>query len=1384
VIGASFSSCSTVFSIGKRVRCKKTSLLLLIFTFLVLSYSSISYPQQAELKFEDVPLNEGVQPSVQYIFQDRIGYLWFATWSGLYKYDGYNFTTYQHDVDDTTSLFDNTLSTIYEDKDGILWIGSHFGLERFDPLNEKFTHFIPNLKDTIGNMSNEVSAIYEDKFGTLWIGTSYGLYKFDRTNNNFICLKHDSTDPGSIASNGVRMICEDKQGNIWFGTNAGLDKFDFTKGKFLHCYTDPNKKDQTGDNSPPMFATNCILEDDKNILWLGTDRGLVEFNSEKYIYVNHLFIPKDPINSITSISQDVVTNSLWLATTDGLFSFDKTTKKFTHYNSQENFILSERSGTLWLGTNTGIKKLNMFKQPFKKYPTPEPILLVAKGREGIVWFMYHGLRWNKFDIKKEKLVPYSFGKNSLKLILIPNAEEWLRTENGSLFIQDTLGLTKFSLDSSWKDYIDLTSIYCPTNNGIYVGGWDGHFDFWDFKTNQVIKIRKFQQPPRYVYKDLLGLVWISTYMGELYLYNPVDGTFKEYIIDTRNPTSLSGNRINQIYKDIKGRLWFATNAGLNRLERATENFIHYTIKNGLASDNIRGILEDDLGNLWLNTSKGIIKFDPETGKCKNYDVSYGLDTPTDYSYGFGCKISNGAMFFPSAGGLTYFHPDSVKDNPFIPPIVITLFKKFDKSYPIAKEIQLPYDENFLSFEFAALSYISPERNQYAHKMEGLDKDWVYSGTRRYVSYPNLDPGEYVFRVKGSNNDGIWNEAGTSISIIISPPWWKTTWAYIFYSIFILSLIYITWKMQLKRMRMSNEYKMTKFEAEKLHEVDEMKSRFFTNISHEFRTPLMLILGPAKQIIESTKEQKTKENLVVMHKNAKRLLGLVSQLLDISKLESGNMKLQTSPRNIVSFLKALVLSFTSYAERKRITLKFISSEDEIIAYIDKDKIEKIITNVLSNAFKFTPDGGLVEVNIQPTPRPSKGGDETSLNVPSTGGDLGVGNKGIDDMNFIAITIRDTGVGIPKEKLPKIFDRFYQVDGSHTREQEGTGIGLSLTKELVELHKGKIEVESDEGKGTIVTISIPLGKDHLKPEEIVEGEKEYACPPDTMSAGEKEKDKVFVEEEVDIQTENREEIDYKAYENESQPLLLLVEDNTDVRNYIKSNLSKDYRILEAVNGEDGWNKCIESPSGGPDLIVSDVMMPKMDGYELCEKIKTDERTSHIPVILLTAKAASDDKIEGYKTGADDYIMKPFEPAELKARIQNLIEQRKRLHQYFQNRGIFELSQQKITSVDKKFLQKIHEVITQHISDSLFDVEELTDNVAVSRAVLYKKLEALTGEPPAELIRRIRLNRAAELIEQDYGNISEIALEVGFTNPAYFSDCFRKHFGIPPSQYRSRK
>jgi signal transduction histidine kinase/CheY-like chemotaxis protein/AraC-like DNA-binding protein len=544
------------------------------------------------------------------------------------------------------------------------------------------------------------------------------------------------------------------------------------------------------------------------------------------------------------------------------------------------------------------------------------------------------------------------------------------------------------------------------------------------------------------------------------------------------------------------------------------------------------------------------------------------------------------------------------------------------------------------------------------------------------------------------------------------------------------------KLQQLNFKRIKETERARLETIKLQELDRLKANFFTNLSHEFRTPLTLILGPAEKISSQTSSNVIKDSEVIK-RNSQRLLQLVNQLLDLSRLEAGKMKLEVSEQNIIQLLKGSFLSFASLAERKKITFKFNTSVENLNIYIDEDKVEKVIDNLLSNAFKFTPAGGRVELKV-------------SKNV-----------------EYVNISIEDTGIGIPKEKISKIFDRFYQVDGTHKREYEGTGIGLALSKELIELHKGKIVVGSVEGKGTTITISMPLGKKYYTAEEICKPVKNEKTNSD------------FISESILFEETWNEKFNVNAIIETEKPLLLLVEDNSDVRTYIRENLEKEYTILEAVNGEEGQKKSIEQI---PDLIISDVMMPKMDGFELCEKLKTDERTSHIPVILLTAKATSKDKITGYETGADDYIMKPFDVKELRVRVKNLIDQRKKLREHFLQEGIFSLDSKDITSIDRKFFERAIKIINEHLSDLSFGVESFASELSIGRTTLYKKLIAIVGEPPGDFIKRIRLSKANELIKIKSGNISEIALEVGFNNPAYFSECFKKQFGVTPSKYQS--
>ena len=1305
---------------------------------LLASLPLCSHAQSDALAFETLPINEGATTNISRILQDKAGFMWIATYDGLHRYDGYDFVSFKHEPGDSSSLADNMIYVLFEDKAGVLWIGGPRGLDRFVPASGTFKHYTPGSSGANDDAANTVWHLSEDSEDHLWVNTGRGIYWFDRAKEKFSYLRVDSTDPGSVP---VSAIYEDKEGTLWFGTATGLQEYNYESGKFKKCWGDPSYDTKEWLVKAPRYWINTIFQDERGILWLATNQGLIEYDPKHETFSTYTLAAKDcsPLqgleNSFTCVCQDALSGQLWAATREGLFSFDRKSKIFTRRTSEGiSSVYSERSGTLWVGTVTAVKKLNRTRLPFRKYLIGDVACGLSIGTQGTLWI--YGFKrggYMKFNLTTEKLVPYSFGGDGVYYVY-PEGDMALLKKDGTFYIRDTLGNTTFALDPKSKALNTSLSWGWKTRRGYYAGTHLGGLYLFDPRTQRATEVRNLGQSIYNIFEDSFGFLWVATTAGRLFRYDQANDSLEEFLQEAWGAGGRSSRRVNQFCEDREGRLWLATNLGLERYERSTNTFVELTERDGLPSSNVRGVVEDGHGVLWLNTSRGIAKYNPNTGQCRNYDVTYGLDLASDVYYGWAYKAGNGEMFFGGANGFTRFHPDSVRENHFVPPIVLTSFRKFDKSCLLPTEIRLPHNENFISFEFAALSFVNSEKNQYAYMMEGVDKEWVYSGTRRYASYPNLDPGTYVFKVKGSNNEGLWNEAGISIPITVFPPWWKTVWAYSLYSLVLLVVGYYTWKLQVKRMRTEHEYEMSRFEAAKLHEVDVMKSRFFANISHEFRTPLTLILGPVKEMIDTSEQEETRQKLHVVHKNASRLLGLVNQLLDLSKLESGNMNLQAAPLDIVSLVKGLSQSFSSYAERKRISLNVVSSDQTLIAYIDKDKFEKILTNVLSNAFKFTPEGGSIDVSVTK--------EETCATV----------------------RVSDTGIGIPKDKLSRIFDRFYQVDDSHTRAQEGTGIGLSLTKELVDLHKGSIEVESQEGKGTTVSIKLPLGTKHLQPEEICSRSDEEDRQPQRPVVPELEQSgKAKVSGALALEAE--------------KTVVLVVEDNADVRDYVRRNLIESYRVLEAADGEEGWKKSLEEM---PDVIVSDVMMPKMDGFELCRRLKADERTSHIPVILLTAKASSRDRIEGLDIGADDYIMKPFEPEEMRARIRNLIEQRKRLHDHFRKHGLFEIEEKQITPVDQKFLQNALAVITRHMSEPAFGVELMAQEMAVSRSLLLKKCEALTGEPPSELIKRTRLNRAAQCIEGKFGNVTEIAMEVGFNNPSYFTECFKKQFGCSPSHY----
>jgi signal transduction histidine kinase/DNA-binding response OmpR family regulator/streptogramin lyase len=1011
--------------------------------------------------------------------------------------------------------------------------------------------------------------------------------------------------------------------------------------------------------------------------------------------------------------------------------------------------LLDKQGSLWIGTNYGgINRIDFPNPSFKNYkhnPHEKPsfslkeVIWICQDKYGDIWInTREGL--GKLDIIKDKVILKYARRNQGMGYDRKKFDLWFYPVSGGLYLYN-------KSKNAWTSLIDSASFNLSTifsaaalgqNEKLWLGNQTGELFSLDLQSKELKLVKKIKGPIYAVFEDTYGLVWLGGYATGIFKYNPKDNTIEEYHSDPDDSSTIFDDGFFSFCEDRDKNLWLGCLNGIVRYNRSDNNFTRYYGNGDFLKEYVRAIEEDNNGNLWISTLKGITKFNPVTGQFKDYNSARyfpGITLWRQVSF----KDDNGELFFGGENGFIRFHPDSIEEDSFAPPIVITSLKIFDKPFQLGDPLELAHSDNYLTFEFAALSFIHSEENQYAYMMEGWDRDWIYCGTERKASYPNLLPGEYTFKVKGSDCNRIWNEAGTSIKIIILPPWWKTWWAYSLYAIALLSIFFASSKFYLNRQRLRQKLVLESEHAEKLEELAKMKSDFFANISHEFRTPLTLILGPAEKIEKNQSTNPVKDAGIIT-RNSKRLLQLVNQLLDLAKLDSGKLKLEASPGNIVSFVKGIALSFESLSEARDVMIKIKSDKELIETYFDREKMIKVFSNLLSNAFKFTPERENVIVSITET-----------LN------------------NTVEIRIRNTGIGIPQKELPKLFDRFYQVDSSQTKEYEGTGIGLALVKELIELHHGSIIVNSkennpeDKEKGwTEFTINLPIGKAHLKNEEIAIADQ--VGPKEVTPLDETE----YLSPRILIESD--------TISDENKTTILVVEDNYDMREYIKESLSDCYVVEEAVNGEQGV-RIAETII--PDLIISDLMMPKMDGNELTRILKNDEKTSHIPIIILTAKSGQENKIEGLQTGADDYLTKPFDLQELRVRVENLINIRKKLQEKF-SKGEF-LSkpvEKKIKSIDERFLAKVLEVIEKHISEEEFSIEDCSSEVGFSRTHFHKKLRALVGKSPSQYVRTVRLYRAKHLIEEEKGNVSEVAYSVGFSSPSYFSRCFKEEFGYPPS------
>ncbi|WP_179197643.1 hybrid sensor histidine kinase/response regulator transcription factor [Hymenobacter crusticola] len=1342
--------------------------------------------QPDDIKFTTLTAKDGLSSNtINRILKDKNGLLWIATEEGLNRYDGRNFKVYHLGTSKTSGFQKVDISALYEDKAGRLWVGTMgSSLYSYDRLLDTFIPYPFNNNNNRSD-SKYVKYLCSDSFGNLWFVTITGVYVLDLRTSTLSQISFNQPLKSSKASNPL-CVYKDRKNRVWIGTEHGLylqKEKSYSLQRFTH--------DRVNAYSLVSDTVRTIAEDQNGQLWLGTGNGLSQLSVDERSFRNFKFDYRDnhtiSNNYINCIAADQ-NNTIWIGTDGGLGVMDIVSGKVTRYvhNSRENFSLNSKSiqsilidsqGIHWVGTyKGGINKfdrnLTLFNgkrgseldpfglnaplvTSFAESPTGD----VFVGTDGGGLNVYHpktGL-FSRISIQSKERIDLA-GLPILSMVLDRRKHLWIGTYNHGLFCYDTqTGSYKQFLRGAGASDLSDNHIFClkeDSNGNIWIGTNGGGVNIYSPETNQITKFKsdprgaRNQQFPinnyiRAIEEDANGNIWIGSLGSGIAVYHPSTRQFTAY---KSAQTGLALDDITSIQKDHRGNLWIGTGGnGLYLFDTYKNKFILFSSKEGLPNGVIHKTLEDNNGSLWVSTNQGISRLDIERKKFVNYSQDNGL-LNNAFLNGAGIKLSNGLLFFGNIEGLNYFNPSSIKFNQNVPSVIFTELRVNNKivepsaSSPlqqqiaVAKEIHLNYKHNF-SIVYAALNYTLPKKNQYAYQLKGFDDGWNYVGATTTAYYTNLDPGEYEFIVKASNNDGVWNKTGTSIKIIISPPFWRTIYAYIFYvALFGFTLLYIRYR-GIKKLKAEFEQQQEQNERERVRELDMLKIKFLTNLSHEFRTPISLILAPTDKLLAQQQDPHSAGQLHVIRRNARRLLHLVNQLLDFRKMEEHELSLNLSAGEITAFVREVTDSFQDLAEVKKIDLSLRLPSKKLFVQFDYDKVERILVNLLSNAFKFTPEGGKISVELA-----------VQASHDDTQG------------KTICIQVADTGVGIPPDKQELIFQRFFQGHQVASVVGQSSGIGLSITKEFVQLHGGQISVESTVGEGTTFTVVLPLTTSPLLPDST---------------------------ENLEIPEPSREpkplEKLPKRQAASELPHLLIVEDDDEFRYYLKDNLKEHYKVTDVLNGKDGWYKALACH---PDLIVSDITMPYMDGVALSRKLKSDKRTSHIPIILLTGLTREEEQLKGLESGANDYLTKPFNFEILNAKIRNLLELNRSLKTTYTKQLKVVLNHVDIASSSEKFLNNVVLHIEKNLTNSNFSVEELSEHFGMSRGSMYNKLLELTGMPPVEFIRSFKLERAAVLLGESDLTISEIAYQVGFATPHYFTKSFKAKFNILPSDYRKSK
>lgn len=1329
--------------------------------------------------------------TVTAILKDRKGLLWFATEDGLNKFDGTGFTVYRHQKKDSTSLKSNDVSALYEDRAGRIWVGTIIGsLHLYDRRKDSFVRITTH---------HSINSICEDGQGKIWVGTTQGLIIIDPQTFKIKTFASVPGIPAPVAGKHVHRVFRDRNRQMWVGTGNGLFRFS-VQNRFVPV--DYHGPQSYGDGAD--FVT-ALSQDSSGRMWVGTQNGLFVLSVDgkpqqqfRYQPGNSHSISNNMIFSIGPQNRDEV----WVGTDGGLNIIDTRTGRIARYapdprmpfsitNKSIRSILTDPSGITWLGTYKGgvnkyDRNLTIFGlkrcDPYDPFGLSAPFVTsFAEHPDGRIFVGTDDGGVNLYDRKTNLFRKYaihprnkaaSSGLAVLSLKLTAPDALWIGTFQDGLFRlnpatghyeQFTQGPEAGSLGNN--NIFSLTrdkkgQLWIGTNGGgvnVYhpeTGRFERLFDPGISLLNRIIPLNAYI---RDIVEDRHGKMWIASHGTGIAVFDPEKRV--STLLD-RERAGLPNNNVLSLLEDSRGNIWAGTGGeGLALFDPKTRRFVTFGVSEGLPSGIVNKVLEDAQGRIWVSTNEGVSFFDIHKKKFTNYTTHNGLQNNT-FALGAGMRASDGLLFFGGIAGFNYIDSRSLKGNQGPTPVILRDLKVgnrtvtsadsaiIDADISVTRSIRLDYKQNF-SIGYGALNYTSPEQTTYRYRLIGFQNEWQQAGRATTASYTNLSPGEYRFEVQASSDDSDWSSPPATVAVTVKPPFYLTIYAYIFYVLAPIVAVFLMRRRGIRRLQRKFTEEQARLETGRAQELDRLKIKFLTNLSHEFRTPISLILAPVENLLGQ--ETPHQPQIAAIRRNAKRLLNLVDQLLDFKNLQEQELKAHLRRNDIVPFIRDACDSFSDLSQRKRIRFTFDSAIAHLLIDFDADKMERILFNLLSNAFKFTPEGG--EVALQLT----CGTDDTP-------------------QNWLYIKISDTGVGISPEHHEKIFDRFFQNDAGASVLNQGSGIGLSIVREFVQMHGGIITVSSNGGRGSIFTVALPCESLIFNPVEIASPD-----PFPDMTQPENLPGAPTRTLQADFDELPGNDLPGNELPGNALPRILIVEDNAEFRHYLKENLETHYRVLEAADGREGWQKAL---SCHPELIVSDIAMPEMDGLRLSEKIRSDKRTSHIPIILLTASTGEEQQLKGLSSGANDYLTKPFNFEILNIKINNLLLLNRLLKDVYSRQIQMTGRDEAIESGDIKLLRDILSYIDDNLNSTQLSVENLARHVGMSRGTLYTKVLEISGQSPIEFIRSIKLEKAAILLEKSDMNVSQISYTAGFATPNYFTKSFKAKFNMLPSEYKAMK